>query len=79
MSLSRLAETAPEPWRTIFADHDAGFRQLGVEVDDAFTTTGTLADASGHMVGPLLKQAYRPAASVAIAGPRKPRQTMVLP
>jgi hypothetical protein len=79
MSLSRLAETAPEPWRTIFTDHDAGFRRLGVEVDNAFTTTGKLADASGHVVGPLLKQAYRPAAPAAIAGPRQPRQTMVLP
>ena len=65
LSLSRLAETAPEPWRTIFADHDAGFRRLGVEVDNAFATTGELADASGHVVGPLLKKAYRPAASVA--------------
>ncbi len=80
MSLSHLATTAPEPWRTIFADHDAGFRHLGVEVDNAFDTTGRLADASGHVVGSLLKQAYRPAAPVAIVGPRRPQQqTMILP
>ena len=79
MALCRLAVTAPEPWRTIFADHDTGFRQLGIEVERAFATTGALADASGHAVARLLKQAYRPAAPVAIAGPRQPQETMVLP
>ncbi len=78
VSLSSLAETAPEPWRTIFADHNAGFRRLSVEVDRAFATTGMLADASGHVVGPLLKQTYRPAAPAGITRPREP-QTMVLP
>jgi hypothetical protein len=80
MSLGNLATTAPEPWRTIFADHDAGFRRLSVEVDKAFETTGKLADASGHIVGSLLKKAYRPAAPIAIGGPRQPQQqTMILP
>jgi hypothetical protein len=79
MTLSRLAETAPEPWRTIFADHDRGFRQLGVEVDDAFAATGRLADASGHAVSGLLRKAYRPASSVSIGCQRRPVQTMVLP
>jgi hypothetical protein len=79
MSLSRLAETAPEPWRTIFADHNEGFRQLGIEVDTAFRCAGELADASGHAVGALLRQAYRPAATVAIVPPRQPVRTMVLP
>jgi hypothetical protein len=78
-SLRRLAQTAPEPWRTIFADHDAGFRHLGAEVDNAFAATGKLADASGHVVGPLLQQAYRPASTVPIGGPRQPHHTMVLP
>jgi hypothetical protein len=79
MSLSRLAETAPEPWRTIFADHDAGFRRLGIEVDRAFATTGTLAEASGHIVGPLLRQTYRPAPAGTISHQREIHQTMVLP
>jgi hypothetical protein len=79
MSLANLATTAPEPWRTIFADHNAGFRRLGVEVDNAFDTTGRLADASGHIVGALLKQTYRPAAPVTIGGPRQPQPTMILP
>jgi len=79
MTLSTLAETAPEPWRTIFADHDKGFRQLGIEVDDAFTGAARLADASGHAVSGLLKQAYRPASSVPIGHQRQPVRTMILP
>ncbi len=79
MSLSTLAETAPEPWRTIFADHDAGFRQLGVETDDAFVATGKLADATGHAVAGLLRKAYRPASTLAAGGSRQPVGTMVLP
>jgi hypothetical protein len=79
MTLSTLAETAPEPWRTIFADHDRGFRQLGVEVDDAFATTGRLADATGHAVSGLLKMAYRPASTVPIGHQRQPVRTMILP
>jgi hypothetical protein len=79
MTLSTLAETAPEPWRTIFADHDRGFRQLGIEVDDAFALTGKLADASGHAVSGLLKKAYRPASTVSIGCQRQPVRTMVLP
>jgi hypothetical protein len=79
MTLSTLAETAPEPWRTIFADHDGGFRRLGVEVEDAFAATGSLADASGHAVSGLLKKAYRPASTVSIGRPRQPAGTMILP
>ena len=79
VTLTTLAETAPEPWRTIFADHDRGFRQLGVEVDEAFAVTGRLADASGHAISGLLRKAYRPASHVPIEGPRRPTGTMVLP
>jgi hypothetical protein len=79
MTLTALAVTAPEPWRTIFADHNAGFRQLGLEICDAFDATGRLADASGHAVSGLLKRAYRPASTVAIARSRRPLATMILP
>jgi hypothetical protein len=79
MTLSTLAETAPEPWRTIFADHDRGFRQLGIEVDEAFTVTGRLADACGHAVSGLLRQAHRPASSISIGRQRQPVGTMILP
>jgi hypothetical protein len=79
MTLSTLAETAPEPWRTIFADHDKGFRQLAIEVDAAFSVTGRLADASGHAVSGLLRKAYRPVSTVPIGRPRQPVATMILP
>ncbi|HEX4018908.1 MAG TPA: hypothetical protein VHX15_19380 [Frankiaceae bacterium] len=79
MTLSTLAGTAPEPWRTIFADHDRGFRQLAVEVEDAFVTTCALADASGHAIAGLLRTAYRPASPVPIGHQRQPVRTMILP
>lgn len=79
MTLSTLAETAPEPWRTIFADHDRGFRQLGSEVDEAFAVAGGLAEASGHAVSSLLQEAYRPTSSAPIGHQRRPESTMILP
>lgn len=71
VTLATLAEHAPEPWSTIFADHSLGFRRLAVEVDAVMTVTCALADATGHVIAETLRQIYRPAAMV-IAMPRDP-------
>lgn len=83
LTLTALAEGAPEPWRTIFADHSHGFRRLSGEVDAVIVLTRALAESSGHGVAEVLDElaaaaplALRPSGvgHVAAVG-----DTMVLP
>ncbi len=73
LTLGLLATTAPEPWRTIFAEHNKGFRRLVAELESAIHLTGVLADAIGHAVAEILRHSYRPAALV-VALPRDPAE-----
>jgi flagellar biosynthesis/type III secretory pathway chaperone len=45
LTLARLATTAPEPWREVFADHQRAFDELTREVEEAAAANRSLASA----------------------------------
>jgi hypothetical protein len=79
VTLDAVGECAPEPWRTIFADHSVSFRRLVAEVDTAFDATWALADASGHAVADVLERIHLPAHALAGKRSRGVLEPMVLP
>ncbi|HSP36122.1 MAG TPA: hypothetical protein VLR26_00020 [Frankiaceae bacterium] len=54
MTLRTLAESAPEPWRTIFAEHRAAFLELAAALEDAISATRRLAISGGAAIGTTL-------------------------
>jgi hypothetical protein len=61
VTLSALAETAPEPWRTIYRDHCLGYSRLAQEVETVLFESRRLALESGHAVAEILLQVHPPA------------------
>lgn len=54
VTLRMLAESAPEPWRTIFAEHRKTFLELAADLEDAISATRRLAVAGGTAVSATL-------------------------
>src|SRR4051794_8780284 len=50
LNLRSLAETSPEPWRTIFSEHRRAFLQLATDIEDALAANRRLADVGGAAV-----------------------------
>jgi hypothetical protein len=50
LTLRTLAEQAPEPWRTIFADHRTAFLGLAADLEDAMGAAQRLATTGGAAV-----------------------------
>lgn len=78
LTLTVMAQRTPEPWRTIFADHDANFRRLVAEIEAAINVAYAVADASGHSVVDVFDEVYRPTWAEA-AEPVDGSTSMVLP
>jgi hypothetical protein len=49
-TLRVLAETAPEPWRTIFAEHRRAYLDLAEDLEAAVSATRRLASTGGNAV-----------------------------
>ena len=60
--LTRLAEQAPEPWRSQFAAHRTALLELTREVGDGLRTTHRLAEAGTGAVSAMLSRVGLPAA-----------------
>jgi hypothetical protein len=54
VTLKTLAESAPEPWRTIFAEHRRAFLELAADLEDAVSATRRLALSGGAAVSATL-------------------------
>lgn len=54
VTLRMLAESAPEPWRTIFAEHRKTFLQLAADLEDAISATRRLALSGGAAISATL-------------------------
>jgi hypothetical protein len=67
-SLSALAESAPEPWRSIFSDHKQGFARLSAEIADALAATRRLAASGSAGVTAMLERLAGPAPEPQFAG-----------
>jgi hypothetical protein len=67
-TLTRLAETAPEPWRSIFADHRQGFGRLTAEITDSLAATRRLAATGSSAVTAMLDRLAGPAPEPQFAG-----------
>lgn len=50
LTLRTLAENAPEPWRTIFAEHRRAYLGLATDLEDALAATRRLAETGGAAV-----------------------------
>ena len=59
--LTRLVETAPEPWSTTFAEHRRALTGLADEVAEALRTTRRLAESGRGVVDALLERVGLPA------------------
>jgi hypothetical protein len=55
-TLSRLVESAPEPWASIFADHRQGFSRLSAEINEALAATRRLASSGSAAVTDMLER-----------------------
>ena len=79
VNLATLAERSPEPWRTIFTDHSAGFRRLLAETDGVIRMTAALAESHGHAVADVLNEIHRPTLSLPGFSQFNAPESMVLP
>jgi prephenate dehydrogenase len=71
VTLRTLAESAPEPWRTIFSAHRKSFLQLASDLEEAITTTRRLAVSGGAAIGATLDR-LTGAVSSSTPAPRSP-------
>jgi hypothetical protein len=54
VTLRTLAESAPEPWRTIFSEHRKAFLQVAADLEDAISATRRLALSGGAAISATL-------------------------
>jgi hypothetical protein len=66
LSLAELAARAPRSWRSVFRDHQEGFRKLAEEIEETSAANRRLASAGlahvratlGALTGPEVPQTY---------------------
>jgi hypothetical protein len=63
LTLTELAARAPEPMRSVFLDHQDGFRKLADQIEQAATTNRRLATGAVNHVQSTLEQLTGPAVS----------------
>ncbi len=61
VTLSELATSAPEPLRTVFADHQSSFREMAAEIEETAGTNRQLAGAALSSVQQALDSLAAPA------------------
>jgi hypothetical protein len=73
--LDTLAESAPEPWRTIFAEHRHAFLELAARLEEAISATQRLARSGDAAVSATLDCLFdaRPASPPRFPRPEHPR------
>lgn len=72
VTLRALADSSPEPWRTIFSEHRRAFLALAVDLEDTVSATRRLAVSGGAAVSATLDRLT--GAVPAQAGPSTPNR-----
>jgi hypothetical protein len=75
VTLRTLAESAPEPWRTIFAEHRRAFLELAADLEEAVGATRRLAVSGGAAVGATLDRLTGAVPTQSAAPARTPAAT----
>jgi hypothetical protein len=75
VTLRTLAESAPEPWRTIFAEHRRAFLELAADLEDAISATRRLAVSGGAAVTATLDRLTGATPAATAPSPRTPAAT----
>lgn len=86
LSLGELATRCSEPLRTVFLDHQDGFRKLATQIEEAAAANRKLASAAlthvqetlGALTGPVAATTYTAAGRTDVAAPGPRRLDWVL-